>query len=154
MPPLANTDLHVKWQRSCELASVAIPSRISYPTKALSSSPVCLLFTLSQILILCSVTKYSRKTAPATLRLVHDHPQGNNLEAFVDVDLLLSTLKSNETQEGEWVHVIGYIKPKQDSPAATATQVFIQAIVLWSACPLKLDGYEKCLDQRKAYDDG
>jgi hypothetical protein len=69
------------------------------------------------------------------------------------VSLLASTLKSDETQIGEWVNVIGYIQaPRQklgEHSNAIQLRTDIQAIVLWSAGPLKLDGYEKSLEQQK-----
>ena len=97
-----------------------------------------------------SVTNYSTKAAILTVE--HDHPPGNGLKAQVDVQLLLNTLKSTDTQIGEWINVIGYIKadqktlPKQSKGLSSNIQV--QAIILWSSGPLKLDGYERSLDMQ------
>ncbi|KAL3424658.1 telomere length regulation ten1 [Phlyctema vagabunda] len=103
------------------------------------------------------VTRFSRKEIPATINLVHDHPPGHGLEVSVDIDLLLTTLKSSDVQQGEWVHVIGYVKDrpfstKTKSSKAVTSQVAVQAIVLWSAGSFRLDNYEKSLDASSAHD--
>lgn len=96
------------------------------------------------------MTNYSTKTAILTLE--HNHPQGNLVKALVDVKLLASTLKSNETRVGEWVNAIGYVVAQQSNGAEKTSvlqpTVLIQAIVLWSCGPLKLDGYERSLDKQ------
>lgn len=74
---------------------------------------------------------------------------------MVNVELLLSTLKSEETQIGEWVNVIGYIQdtrqPKPSKPSNIAdAEIQVQAIILWSAGALKLDDYEKSLAEQKS----
>jgi len=94
-----------------------------------------------------SVTEYSTKTAVLTLE--HNHPPGNKLRALVDVRLLLNTLKSTDTQIGEWVNVIGYIVLGSTDISVKPT-IPVQAIVLWSSGPLKLDSYERSLNSQKA----
>jgi hypothetical protein len=100
------------------------------------------------MLNLDSVTSYSKKTALLTLE--HNHPLGSPFKALVDVNLLLNTLKLHETQIGEWVNVIGYIKriKIQDSLSGDEREVRIQALVLWSSGPFHLEGYEKSLDRK------
>jgi hypothetical protein len=97
-----------------------------------------------------SVTDYSQKEALLTLE--HNHPASNMYKALVDVNLLLSTLKSHETQIGEWVNVIGYIERfrKEDPPSINGHEVRVQALVLWSSGPFNLEGYEKSLDRKIA----
>lgn len=99
-----------------------------------------------------SVSSYCVKSASLTLE--HNYPPGNKSKVVVDVELLVNTLKSNETQIGEWVNVIGYIQTPQQKPTKLSNDTYprtrIQAIVLWSSGPLKLDGYEKSLEQQKA----
>ncbi len=99
-----------------------------------------------------SVTSYS--TNAAILTLEHNHPVGNTLKALVDVNLLVDTMKSNETRVGEWLNVMGYTKPESISTRSKDNQpgVTIQAIALWSAGPLNLKGYERSLDQQSADD--
>jgi hypothetical protein len=95
---------------------------------------------------------YSTKTAILTLE--HNHPPGNDLKAFVNIGLVLGGIKSHETRIGEWVNVMGYIEPRKQSRAAQSngvkSGVSVQAILLWSAGPLKLDLYEVSLERRKA----
>jgi hypothetical protein len=99
-----------------------------------------------------SVTNYSTKAAILTLE--HNHPVGNTLKALVDVNLQVDTMKSNEARIGEWLNVMGYVKPESTSTGAKENQsaVNIQAIFLWSAGPLNLKGYERSLDQQSADD--
>jgi hypothetical protein len=98
------------------------------------------------------VTKYATKTAVLTLQ--HDHPPGNRLRAFVNIRLVLETIKAQETQVGEWVHVMGYVDTSRPKPNGLGEEnlngVHVQAIVLWSAGPMKLDRYEEVMDRRKA----
>ena len=88
----------------------------------------------------------------ATLTLEHNYPRGNSLKALVDVKLLVNTFKSNETRIGEWINVIGYVVSSQRTKVIDSAipPVTIQALVLWSAGPVKLDSYERCLEQRSA----
>lgn len=99
------------------------------------------------MLSLSSVTNYSKNAALLTLE--HNHPSGNSSKALVDVNLLLNTLKSHETQIGEWVNVIGYIERKKQSTLGSDDwQVQVQALVLWLSGPFNLDGYEGSLDRK------
>lgn len=96
------------------------------------------------------MTGYSTKAAVLTLE--HNHPPGNQIKAMVDIGLLVETLKSRETQIGEWINVIGYIVSPQMSPRHSvavmkATAVSVQALVLWSSGPLKLHVYEQHLEK-------
>lgn len=88
------------------------------------------------------------------MTLEHNHPPGNKLKALVDIELLLSSCKSHETQIGEWVNVIGYVVATKQirlpHSNAVKCEVQVQAILLWSTGPLKLDRYEESLEQRKA----
>jgi len=103
----------------------------------------------SKVRFLGCVTKYSTKSAVLTLE--HNHPARNSLKAAVDVKLLLNTLKSHETQIGEWVNVMGYIEhTKQSTPGIDDLEVRIQALVLWSSGPFNLQSYERSLDRKIA----
>jgi hypothetical protein len=88
------------------------------------------------------------------LTLEHRHPPGNELKALVDIELVLGSIKSYETRIGEWVNVMGYIGASKQAPSSypnrIQSEVRIQAILLWSAGPLKVDRYEDSLEQRKA----
>jgi hypothetical protein len=90
--------------------------------------------------------------------LEHNYPQGNGLKALVDIELVLGTIQSYESRVGEWVNVMGYVGAPKQTPSIRSTgdeiEVSIQAILLWSAGPLKLDRYEEQLDRRKEWKDG
>jgi len=91
------------------------------------------------------------------LTLEHNYPQGSHHKALVDVNLLLSTLKSNDTRIGEWVNILGYITP---TPPETQNIIIgsitsgeprlsmVQAILLWSAGSVRLQEYERSLAKR------
>jgi hypothetical protein len=110
--------------------------------------PLGTFLCLHGMLSLDSVTSYSKKTA--LLILEHNHPLGSPFKALVDVNLLLNTLKSHETQIGEWVNVIGYIEriKKQSPLSSEEREVRVQALVMWSSGPFHLEGYEKSLDRK------
>ncbi len=72
------------------------------------------------------------------------------MKAFVDVNLLLNTLKPHETRIGEWVNVMGYIQrtEKRKTPSNDDSEVRVHALVLWSSGPFNLDSYERSLDRK------
>lgn len=107
-----------------------------------------------------SVTKYS--TATGCVSLHHAHPKSlvPPVTALVDVNLLLSTLKTTDTQLGEWVNVIGYLELSNEASTSRQQQrgvegahkrrVYgVQAIMLWSAGALRIAEYERVLEERK-----
>ncbi|ROW07583.1 hypothetical protein VPNG_06861 [Cytospora leucostoma] len=97
--------------------------------------------------------------ASATLALSHQFPKSSNVEALVDVRLLLERLTAEQTSVGEWVNIIGYIssappalvknssKRKVEAPA-----IHVQALMLWSAGPLDISRYENYLGQTLSND--
>lgn len=91
------------------------------------------------------MTSYAATSGVLTLR--HEHPRASRDRALVDVRLLLETLKSNQLQVGEWVNVIGYVTKVVPSQLAMsiAKDVNVQALILWSAGPLDIQEYERCL---------
>ncbi|KAI5927464.1 CST complex subunit Ten1 [Camillea tinctor] len=101
------------------------------------------------------VTAYT--TNSAHLSLEHDCPKGSTVSAVVDVNLLLQNLRKEQTDIGQWVHVIGYItsiKHPPRTPGKTtasnvrgrgATCIGVQAIVLWTAEDLDIATYEQAL---------
>ena len=90
----------------------------------------------------------------------------------MDVNLLLETLKREDTQVGAWVNIVGYaegivkevkrgemnekerdVKAEQGD-GAPVVYVRVQAIMLWSAGGVKIGEYEKALGERlKVYGD-
>lgn len=100
--------------------------------------------------LLCSVTTYSM--ASATLTLSHKFPISSNVEALVDVRLLLERLTAEQISVGEWVNIIGYISSAPPAPVNNASKrkveapaVHVQALMLWSAGPLDISRYENHL---------
>lgn len=102
-------------------------------------------------LSLDSVTKYDKKTANLTLE--HNYPVGNLIRAAVNINLVLATVKSHETQIGEWINVIGYVETDQQNLPKdckeTNCEIPVQALVLWSSGPLNLERYESSLEAQK-----
>ena len=104
-----------------------------------------------------SVTLYT--IATGVLSLVHT-ARGqaiNDIVAEVDLDLLLSTVKSTDTQIGEWINVIGYVEDADgilgiSRAGRKTTIVKVRAIMLWSAGAIRLRQYELALHDRLACD--
>lgn len=67
------------------------------------------------------------------------------MTAVVNLELLGETIKTTDTQIGEWVNVIGTVGEKSKSNG-----VRIKAVMLWSAGGIKLEEYEKAVEGRKA----
>ena len=66
---------------------------------------------------------------------------------------MLGRIKSHEIRIGEWVHVMGYIRNPEKKPSiqlhGVEMEICIQALVMWSAGPVKLDEYEELQDKLK-----
>ncbi|KXH27493.1 hypothetical protein CSAL01_07814 [Colletotrichum salicis] len=114
-------------------------------------SQLCLLSDLpsrpqgDKVRFLGCVTAYS--THSAVLTLEHNFPKGSDISVLVNVQLLLSTVTSNQTRIGEWVNVVGYLTPSPPGTRAKGTsreprRAAVQALMLWSAGPLNLQRYE------------
>jgi hypothetical protein len=133
--------------RSLSFSILRIQSRVSAHLRC--SFPFDKTYSCSRIY---SVTNYSQKTAILTLE--HNYPPGNELKALVDIELVLGSIKSHESRIGEWVNVMGYIgATKQSSsvqPNGVKIDIPVQALLIWSAGPLKLDQYQESLEQQKA----
>ncbi|KAK8140280.1 hypothetical protein PG984_000346 [Apiospora sp. TS-2023a] len=76
----------------------------------------------------------------------HPYPQDSHVKVHMDVKLLLQSLNREQTDVGQWLHVIGYItsfqKPSRKSLVPECWGVGIQALVLWKAEELDLAAYE------------
>ncbi|KAI4192156.1 MAG: hypothetical protein LQ346_004446 [Caloplaca aetnensis] len=142
------------------------------PTRLVFLSDLSTISTGEKVRFLGCVTKYSTVTGTITLQHAYPSPlstQHSCPTAMVDVNLLLSTLKSTDTQVGEWVNVIGYVqgfvddgdtkeKMKWGSGAGPRNKeklgqqariVGVQAVMFWSAGGVKLSEYEKVVEMRK-----
>ncbi|KAF1983256.1 hypothetical protein K402DRAFT_338718 [Aulographum hederae CBS 113979] len=89
------------------------------------------------------VQRYEIPTA--TLVLSHDYPrEPAPKHAHVNIDHLLESVKSEDIQSGVWLNVVGYVS--QHTPKS----VHVQALMMWSAGSIKLDVYERALNERLA----
>lgn len=127
------------------MSSAPLPSKLTL----LSSLPSHDAGT--KVRFLGCVTSYA--TASGLLTLQHQFPKSTEVQALVDVRLLLEKLTAEQTSVGEWVNVIGYISlPPPSSSANMSTKrkrglsaVHVQALMLWSAGSLDIGRYEMCL---------
>ncbi|EXJ85840.1 hypothetical protein A1O1_06209 [Capronia coronata CBS 617.96] len=76
--------------------------------------------------------------------------------ALIDVNLILESTPSSVLERGRWVNVIGYVQnAHQGGRKRKATQlhnkdlpVFVQAILMWDAGPLRIADYEATLEEQ------
>lgn len=66
--------------------------------------------------------------------------------AVVRTSLLTETLTADETQEGAWVNVIGTIDGTAKGRRGIV-EVFVQAVMMWTAGPLDIQRYEQALQE-------
>ncbi|MCJ1464881.1 hypothetical protein MMC07_003496 [Pseudocyphellaria aurata] len=113
----------------------------------------------SKVRFLGCVTGYSIKTGILSLQHAYPPPPHRTPTAWVDVNLLLSTLKTTDTQRGEWVNVVGYVEGRISNLTLEQRDrkgrpdeiigVKLQAIMLWSAGDVQVGNYERTLAERK-----
>ncbi|KAI0431678.1 CST complex subunit Ten1 [Xylaria sp. FL1042] len=116
------------------------------PSQRCLLSALCKKQVGDKVRFLGCVTGYSTHSAQVTLK--HHCPKENDdVEALVDVNLLLETLKSEQTDAGQWVHVIGYITfvNPSSSRSKSVPRIGVQALVLWIARDLDLRAYENSM---------
>ncbi|KAI0967374.1 CST complex subunit Ten1 [Xylaria arbuscula] len=116
------------------------------PSQRCLLSELCKKQVGDKVRFLGCITEYSTHSAQVTLK--HRCPKENDdVEALVDVNLLLGTIKSEQTDAGQWVHVIGYLTftNQNSSRGKTAPCVGVQALMLWIAQDLDLGAYEKSM---------
>lgn len=89
-----------------------------------------------------SVTSYSTESGVLTLQYRGSEDRQLTF-ASVDVNLVLQSLKAEQTRVGEWVNVIGYVTSTDSKKLGDTNPVVeVQATLLWSAGPLNLEKYE------------
>ncbi|KAI0813392.1 CST complex subunit Ten1 [Xylaria sp. FL0064] len=116
------------------------------PSKRCLLSALCKKQVGEKVRFLGCVTGYSTHSARLTLK--HHCPKENDdVEALVDINLLLETLKSEQTDAGQWVHVIGYITfvNPGSSRSKSVPRIGVQALILWIAQDLDLKAYENSM---------
>ncbi|KAK5629078.1 hypothetical protein RRF57_004793 [Xylaria bambusicola] len=116
------------------------------PSERTLLSALCKKQIGDKVRFLGCVTDYSTHSGQITLK--HRCPkEDGDIEALVDVNLLLKSLKSEQTDLGQWIHVIGYITflNRTSSSSKITPRVGVQALVLWIARDLDLGTYEKSM---------
>lgn len=95
--------------------------------------------------------------ASGQLTLQHQFPTSTEIQALVDVRLLLEKLAAEQTSVGEWVNVIGYVNSPPPASTTLSTKrkrgistVYVQALMLWSAGSLDIGRYETCVANMSA----
>lgn len=136
--------------------SSPLPSRLIFLSDLPSSNPG------EKVRFLGCVEEYI--TSSATLVLKHQYPSSAPpIFAHANIDHVREGVKNTELNVGAWVNVTGYVTPKPVEVTRNilqskrelkrgpnvVRQVYVQALVLWSAGPVKLDVYERALEQRK-----
>ncbi|KAI4122330.1 MAG: hypothetical protein LQ347_006539 [Umbilicaria vellea] len=139
------------------MSSAPLPTRLIFLSELKQQPPG------AKVRFLGCVTKYSTTSGCVTLQHVFPESLAPPVIAVVDVNLLLSTLKSTDTQVGEWVNVIGYLESSNEdcdarrqqlhgesaqqqggNEAARRTRVYrVQAVMLWSAGAVRIADYER-----------
>lgn len=82
----------------------------------------------------------------AILTLRHAFPKNEkDIQAHVDVKLVLNTLKADHIRAGEWLNIIGYVEKSRTMNCEKdgVSIVDIQAILVWSAGSLDVHAYEE-----------
>ena len=138
------------------MSSAPLPTRLVFLNDLSTLAPG------EKVRFLGCVTEYNISTGTLTLQHAYPSSSGNGcFTANVDVNLLLSTLKSTDTQVGEWVNVMGYVQAPQEKGKSRdgnglrggnvgGKSVKVQAVMLWSAGAIKLVEYEKAVEMRKS----
>lgn len=98
---------------------------------------------LAHTFVLHSVLSYS--TTTGHLKLAHNYPQGTNVTAVVDANLILESLSHEHTRVGEWVNILGYVGGKQ-RVVGEGLLVHIQGLMLWPTGPLDVQRYERTFE--------
>ena len=104
---------------------------------------------LNEATLLTCSSVISYASASASLQLGHAFPKGTDISVLVDVEMLLPTLNSEATRVGEWVNVIGYVKPRPKASSKSRStekpMVLVQALMIWPTGPLDVQRYERSL---------
>ena len=102
-------------------------------------------------MLFSSVVAYD--VSRGTLVVEHAYPQNTlaPLRTTVDVNLVLETLPTQHLEIGGWLNVIGYVRRNQSKVGKRSfgEVIVIQALLLWSAGPIKVGEYERALSRRK-----
>lgn len=91
------------------------------------------------------------------MTLVHTFPTSNQVQALVNVSLVLESLRPGTMELGTWVHVVGYLafsKAKTDEPCSDEEvhlhQAHVQALLLFPSGPMDISQYEEQMSKSAA----
>jgi hypothetical protein len=87
-----------------------------------------------------SLDGYDTTTGVLTAR--HDY-RSNNHVAKVTIEHVREQLPSTTATIGSWINIVGYVQQ------STVSETTVQAVMLWTAGPMKLVDYERALQARK-----
>lgn len=115
----------------------------------------------SKVRFLGCVVDYDDNTGQLTVQ--HDYPRGTDVESpkrtIVDINLTLNTTKLDVLQSGSWINIIGYVRrtslpdtqqTRSGHTVAPQRQATVQAVLVWSAGVLRVEEYEKTLEDHLA----
>lgn len=128
----------------------------------------------TKVRFLGCVTRYAVSTGVVELQHAYPPPPHTPIIALVDVNVILESLKREDTQVGAWVNVMGYVEEvlkdgkraqaqEQGKAAFTkikggegprVVRVRVRAIMLWSAGGVKVGEYEGILEKRLKLEKG
>lgn len=127
----------------------------------------------TKVRFLGCVTRYAVSTGVIELQHAYPPQPHTSTVALVDVNVILESLKREDTQVGAWVNVMGYVgevlkdgkreqgqgqgqgktglgKRKGDMvcEGPRVVRARVQAIMLWSAGGVRIGEYERTLEER------
>ena len=125
----------------------------------------------SKIRFLGCVSRYTLSTGVLEVQHAYHPPSKAPTVALVDVNVILESLKREDTEVGAWINVVGYVEEvlkdgrirqaqaqgqmglaKREGDrvrdGTRAVRVRVQAILLWNAGGVKIGEYERILRER------
>ncbi|EEH17313.1 hypothetical protein PABG_07474 [Paracoccidioides brasiliensis Pb03] len=112
----------------------------------------------SKVRFLGCVSSYNTSTGHLTLEHNYPFTSGAIPSIFVDVTVLLGSLKATDLQVGAWLNVLGYVRERlssrttasslngtQSTASGTGRTIYVQAVMVFSADAVHLGEYERVL---------
>jgi len=130
----------------------------SIPSKLVFLTDLPNLQDRDKVRILGCVDYYDARSGH--LLLTHNYPlSAPEVTAVVDLSHVLENLQGTALQGGVWVNVVGYVMngesttnkatAKSGARDANASNIRVQAILIWEAVAIDIDEYEKAVQARK-----
>lgn len=114
---------------------------------------------MSKVRFLGCVLDYEDATGYVTVehRYQINSSRPRSFTAQIDMNIVLGTAKPECFQSGSWINIIGYVQepPNRKSQKSKASRSrsavpglpVVQAVLVWSAGALKVDKYERAIEQ-------